>query len=457
MKKIFLILTTLMIIVSLTLSFTGCKKETTETTSAEAAVTETTASETTASETTSAEKAEIVLWQDVAAYQETFENIASLFMKENPNINVKIELIPSTGWEQGLTSAFIAGNEPDISYIQFDFALMMEQKYAPWLNLGDYGVKDWPEYKNQVPAALNCLTYKDELYGLMQCDNWQGLFIRKSWMENVGWEKEYPYIESWQDLVDLAQKFTTEDPDKNGKNDTFGYEILGSLSRNYAEVQFEYMMNAAGEELVKDGKLNFNTEKGIAACQFMKDLVYKYGVVPKDSSTYTHVEFYRDVEGGKVGIGRVAPWNVAGWDKALNGDYEVVPYPPMEKGAYGYQSSVYRALSVSKNSKYPEAALKLVQFFLQDKAQEIMYKGTGFVLNKNLDYKTLSTSPRDLAFRVPSELVKPVYLVTDPNWTNECKAILAIHVQNVIANANSDPAAEMKAAEEEINKIFIKK
>ncbi len=462
MKIIFSRLLVVLVSISILLTFSvvGCKSEATagETTTSESmAVTNETTESSSAIDTTSenaGEKVELLWWTDWKEGQDFLNEVAKLFTEENPNINIKTELITTLGWEQNLVATFISGDEPDISYIQPNVATTLEQKYNPWLDFNKYGVKDWPEYSVMDPEAIESLTLNGELFGIETDRSWQGLFIRKSWMENVGWNKEYPYVKSWDDMVELAKKFTFEDPDKNGKDDTWGYEMFGSLSTNYALIQYQYMMAAAGESVIKNGKLNFNTEKGIATCQAMQDYIYKYKVAPIDTSTYTHVEFYRDVEGGILGMGRGAQWNVAPWDEALKGDYVIIPYPPIKEGPYGYQSAACTSLCVSKNTKHPEEAVKLCQFVLTKPIQEMMYKMLGWCIRNDLDFST--SNERAASFVTPNELVKLQFDTADPNWTPECKEILTLHIQNVLVDPNASPATEMKNAEDEISKIFYK-
>ncbi|MCL5072580.1 MAG: sugar ABC transporter substrate-binding protein, partial [Actinobacteria bacterium] len=468
MKKIlFLVLITIMSMAMIaTLSLSGCKTTTTtvETTAAETTVGETTAAETTVAETTAAaagEKVTITMWQSSnQAYQDLYEKFAKDFTAVNPNIEVKITLQPTVGFDQKILAAFISGDEPDMMDNVHDFSLEIEQKYGAWANLDNYGVRDWPEVKLMDPNILDSLSYNGKLYGLQFTDQPLALFVRKSWAENVGWGKGFPYIESWSDLIELGKKFTFNDPDKNGKNDTWGYEMFGSLDRNYATVQFEYLMNAAGQELVtKDGKLNINNETGIKALTFMQDAIWKNKISPKDTASYSHVEFYRDVAAGIVGIGRLGSWNLAGWQEKLNNDLVAVPFPPIEKGGKNYASTIYHALVVSVNSKHPKEALKFIQYLLSTEVQTEFYKNQGMSYRPDLDYKNLAKTEQDLFFKdamLPAK-VNRIYLITAAWWTADARAMLARYIQSALIDATLDPAEVLADAEKAIVEKFVPK
>ena len=55
-----------------------------------------------------------------------------------------------------------------------------------------------------------------------------GIGVRKSWLEKVG--EKFP--ESWDDVKRVAVKFRDNDPDGNGKADTFGLGLEAAKPRD---------------------------------------------------------------------------------------------------------------------------------------------------------------------------------------------------------------------------------
>ena len=55
-----------------------------------------------------------------------------------------------------------------------------------------------------------------------------------------------PQPKSWDDIQALAKAFTTQDPDGNGKNDTYGFIVPASTTRGYASVVYEQLYLAGG-------------------------------------------------------------------------------------------------------------------------------------------------------------------------------------------------------------------
>jgi multiple sugar transport system substrate-binding protein len=382
----------------------------------------------------------------------TLTTIYQEFQKENPHVEIEFVSQPSTKMTEKLIAALMAKRLPDMIEYVHDISLELEQKYGCWLDLTPY-TKNWGTMDHLSKEALKCLTYEGKLYGLPSTDQTVGLYIRKSWLEKSGLDKP----EDWMQLLKLADFFTYGDPDGNGKNDTYGYAMFGTMARNYPTVQFEYMMNAAGEELVENGKLNFNTVTGRFVLQWMQDLLYTFEVVPPDTANWGHTELYRDTKAGVLGIGRLGNWNVVSFDQALNEDYVAWKYPPIVKGGPNLLSSIYHLLAVSESSKNPDEAVKFIKFCLSKFGQEAYYKEYGWTSRDDLDVASLSGgNPRLMFFSSDYVLNHRVYMVTDLRWTEECKRILARHIHECLVDPEAVPIEELAKAEKEISSKFYK-
>ncbi|PWI10791.1 sugar-binding protein [Streptomyces sp. NWU339] len=171
--------------------------------------------------------------------------------------------------------------------------------------------------------------YDGKYYGVPFNSQAFALLIRKDWREEVGAETPG----SWDELTELAMKFTKEDPDGNGKDDTAGMVIPGTTTRGYLTWWFSTMLWSEGGDFVKkqgDGYVPAIDEpasvKAVEKLQamFCDSKVAQPGASTADSST-THTVF----ESGKGGIYLTGPYMLPRFDGALGKDkYEVVAPPP---------------------------------------------------------------------------------------------------------------------------------
>ncbi|MFD0560145.1 carbohydrate ABC transporter substrate-binding protein (CUT1 family) [Stackebrandtia endophytica] len=153
------------------------------------------------------------------------------------------------------------------------------------------------------------------------------LFIRKDWREAVG--ADVPT--SWDELQALAEKFTTEDPDGNGSDDTYGYVVPGSTKRGYTSWYYSsFLWSAGGDFLTESGDGYtpvIDSAASVAALQWFQDAACDGTIVP-DAPTLETSQAHPLFESGVAGIYLTGPYMMARFDENLGADkYEIVPLP----------------------------------------------------------------------------------------------------------------------------------
>lgn len=159
------------------------------------------------------------------------------------------------------------------------------------------------------------------------------LFIRKDWREKVGAKTPT----SWVELNELAKKFTTGDPDGNGKADTYGWVIPASTKRGYASwYATSFLWSAGGDFLTgTPGKFTpaVNSPQSAEAVNYLKGQFCTDKTVVPGAVTLETVQAHQAFETGKGGIYFTGPYNMARFDKNLGKDkYEVLALPAAPGG-----------------------------------------------------------------------------------------------------------------------------
>jgi len=85
--------------------------------------------------------------------------------------------------------------------------------------------------KSLRQGVIPSVTYRDgHVYGFPARDGGGCVtYIRKDWLDNVG----LPPPTDWKSFVQVLRAFTFNDPDRNGKNDTYGYTDVQSASKDW--------------------------------------------------------------------------------------------------------------------------------------------------------------------------------------------------------------------------------
>jgi len=204
-------------------------------------------------------KGKVVIWFDSgAAWNSFIADFNKDLAAKYPDITVEWVTQDTAQLSAKLVTAFAAKQGPDIAMGSQYRLVAPEQQFKAWADLSGKLASD-PEMK-EIAAALpkvhvDAYYSGNKLWGLPQVVQAVGLFVRKSWMDEI---KAKP-PEDWNELTALAERFT--------KRDQFGYCIFGAPGvTNSSGIQFEYSGAAAGMQypiVDPEGKPSFNTPVGV--------------------------------------------------------------------------------------------------------------------------------------------------------------------------------------------------
>ena len=279
------------------------------------------------------------------------------------------------------------------------------------------------------------------------------LFVRKDWREKLG----LPQPRSWDDIRALAKAFTTQDPDGNGKNDTYGFIVPASTTRGYASWFMSSFIWQAGGDFVKEesGKFSasLNTPEVAQAMTFMRammcDKVTQPGAI--NATTADVIPSFRS---GQSGMFFSGPYHIALFDKDPGKDnFEVIPaVGPKGEATLAEGTTVF----MMKSSVQKEAARQFIEFMISPEGQEIgMGKGSQHIpvvrlpVNKNVDVKAVYQDARWETFaRLYNEQGR--YVPQIPNWT-PVRQVAAEGFNRIFADCSSDIPGELKTLDGKVN------
>jgi multiple sugar transport system substrate-binding protein len=185
--------------------------------------------------------------------------------------------------------------------------------------------------KDQIPNKLWDETkgLDGKNYGVPFSRQTMVTIIRKDWREKLG----IPIPKTQEDLQKLAAAFATQDPDGNGKADTYGMTVPGSTDRGYlAWWASSYLWQDGGGYLKDEGNGKYSatansaeTREGVSwiKAQFCTPGNTQPGALTAATSAAT--PFFQN---GNTGIILTGPYNFSAFDSSLGKDkYEVIEAP----------------------------------------------------------------------------------------------------------------------------------
>lgn len=158
---------------------------------------------------------------------------AEVIMEDNPiikelenklNIDIQYEAPPINNYNEKLQISMAAGTIPDIIY-NWGGA---DTNYEQWAGDGlladlDDKIQNYPNIMATVPedywpAMRSTKTGKINAIPKCNVDNYWGFVINQQWLDNLGLKAPT----NLEELREVAYQFTHNDPDQNGKDDTYG-------------------------------------------------------------------------------------------------------------------------------------------------------------------------------------------------------------------------------------------
>lgn len=112
-------------------------------------------------------------------------------------------------------------------------------------------------------------------YGIPYSRQAQTLMIRKDWLDKLGLKAPT----TWQEMLSVAKAFATEDPDGDGKADTYGIVAPASAQNGYAAMWGASFLWQGGAQIIKpDGKGKYtpamDSAAAVNAVTWMKDNLF---------------------------------------------------------------------------------------------------------------------------------------------------------------------------------------
>jgi multiple sugar transport system substrate-binding protein len=155
------------------------------------------------------------------------------------------------------------------------------------------------------------------------------LLIRKDWLAKVGMKPP----KTWDDVMKVAKAFTTQDPDGDGKADTYGLTVPGSTKRGYISWYWSSLLWQAGGDYFSGGngkfKATVNSDQAVASVRYFENMFCgKPKVVQPSSLNDTTAETNKAFQTGVTGMYFTGPYAYATMDAtAVKGKYIVVAPP----------------------------------------------------------------------------------------------------------------------------------
>lgn len=304
-------------------------------------------------------------------------NVHTKWAKEKLGIELKNEWVsPSTNnaFETKLRLSLASNAEmPDIISYRGEFNLVRELiESGMFVDAGElfdqYANDTWKDAINEDPTVWYPYMQDGKRIGIPILDySYNGdpvMWIREDWLKKLNLKGP----ETLEDLEVVMDAFTNQDPDGNGRKDTYGLTIGFKNWVNTWMSDAGWVFGAYGTmpnqwNLTEDGKLEYGsvTPGAKQALATLQNWMSK-GYIPEEAGVYDETKAAEEFTAGKAGI-VVGPHWMPTWpleDVKKNdpdAEYKAYPIPTGPDGQAGRRGTPNEngVVLINKNMKNPEA------------------------------------------------------------------------------------------------------
>ncbi|MBE1443024.1 extracellular solute-binding protein [Paenibacillus sp. OAS669] len=221
-------------------------------------------------------------------------------VEEYTNTSLEVLFTPDAAYNDKLNITLASGTMPSVIFTASAKtpSIVNAIKGGAFWEIGPY-LKDYPNLRQMNSTILNNTSVNGKTYGLYTARPLGRFAIsyRKDWLQNVG----LPEPKTPDDFYNMLKAFKEKDPDKNGKDDTYGM-VVTKYSGPWDIMQTWFgVPNKWGVD--KDGKLipAHLTNEYMDALHYFKKL-YDEKLVNQDFAVYDSAKWNDPIINGQAGV-----------------------------------------------------------------------------------------------------------------------------------------------------------
>ncbi len=285
------------------------------------------------------------------------------FEKETGN-KVKIVAMPANSSDQfGQYRLWLAAGNTDIDVYRTD-VIWAPQLADQFLDLTE-AMKDVVD--QHFPSMIQSQTVDGKLVAMPMYTDAPAFYYRKDLLEKY----KKPVPKTWDEMAATAKEIQ-EGERQAGNKAMYGFVFQGNAYEGLTCNALEWIKSSGGGQIIEpDGTISINNPEAVAAVDRAKGWIDT--ITPKGVLAYTEEESRGVWQTGNAVFMRNWPYAYAlgnGPDSAIKGKFDVTTLPSSKEGQSSAATLGGWNLAISKYTKSPEEAIKLVKFLAAPEQQK---------------------------------------------------------------------------------------
>jgi multiple sugar transport system substrate-binding protein len=345
---------------------------------------------------------------------------------------------------------FATGNAPDVLTMH-QTNLVQNHSLGILQPIDSFAQEAGLDIADFVESAWNGTEINGQHYAVPLDMHPLGLFYNKTAFEAVGLDPAQP-PKTGEEFIEFG-KLLTVDEDGDGNPEQWGYG-LGYSGGMPFRLWMSLLWQQGGEVLTEDGtQAAFNTPEGIAALQFLHDLVYVHKISPPAEQ-----DPYDDFARGLVAMLIEGPWGMGDFEPIETLDFGtgMVPVAFDQPAAWGNSHTF--AFPANDRPDHTLAAMKFVKWMSDHNfewSRDSGHQPVRISVSESEEFMALEKW-QPFAATVPYGHYYPAIIKTAEVFGREPTSPFVMMMESVMLNENADIAQAIATAEAAVNEILAR-
>lgn len=327
-----------------------------------------------------------------------YDNLVIRELEKQTNTKINIIYLPSDDYYTKLSTMIAAGTVPDIFWCNNLSDVEDYKNNGILANVEELLKEKAPNVMEDTKDIIYSVsTNQDGIYLIPSAtrDYGNNVNIRTDWLENLGLEMPDD-LESFREVM---HAFTYDDPDGDGKDNTYGYtfnldNLTAESGNSFKSVFGAYGIPKGKTIEIEDGTVTtwVKHPKFLDAIAYIKSLIDD-GVVEPDYVTIPQMDMFEKLWTGVAGciewecVGPTNNWMPARYteDPVPTFDFPILKGPDGESGVPAIYQDLTAGWVFSASCKNLEGAARIANYCMSSEGSDLLYLGVEDVMYRWID------------------------------------------------------------------------
>jgi multiple sugar transport system substrate-binding protein len=262
------------------------------------------------------------------------EELIKEYMAANPNVEIRLEIIPSSEYINKVLTAAAGDQLPDIFDINdANHAILTSRGVLAPVDVAAFGFENEEAFLNAyVPGSLDPFKGADgKVYGIpFEYNSWT-MVINDKMFREAGLNPETDYPKTWEEVGEIGAKLARVE---NGRFERQGF-AWNLLTSGWTMLLYSPLLYQLGGSILSDDDKGnacaLNSPEGVKALQTMQDMYTKYRAGAPGINLSTAQNAMEDFVQERVAMWILGPWAVPTFasNPEVVANYRIIPLPQM--------------------------------------------------------------------------------------------------------------------------------